>query len=242
MGVTVNGKSIQQIKNELRKNLPEESFGKDYSGHPCLSIVACRKQLDDVLGINYNIEVATPQFLTVNTTTWITVKLSLSIIDDEGKVIIKREALGGSSIVISSRTGEAISVQNDLENATHDALKRCCKSFGIGTAQLAKKKEGNAKNANPNNDTDTLKLHKVIIKGAWEKVGKNGYAVKAIESGKEIKLLVWQDGQDEISKTVSFERFMAIYLPGKELSFYGTSKDFRGEAQVVLSRPLKKEE
>jgi len=249
MARTINGKKIEDVLKELSAPFDQKFFEYNLYGYPYLPVEVLKKRLDDTVGIlNYDVTVSTPEVVVVGTRPQVILKTAITLRDDNGNVVVTKESPGGSAIILVNETGEAVSVKNDEENAAHDAFKRCCKLFGMGTKQLkemrSSKKSGNATEKEGATSAPT-ELYRVIIKEKFKTLGnkKNAYAAMVtIEKDGDYKLVIWSDAVKKIEETLPMEDFLRIGVPGKSFCLYGKKQVFTGnngksENQLVMTAP-----
>ena len=144
MARTINGKSVVDVMKALSAPFDDKQFKENYFGHAYLPVEAFRDRLDAVVGnINYDVTTSTPQVVVVGTRPQVLLKVSVTIRDDDGNVVVTKESPGGTAVIVSNTTGEPDSVKNDAESAASDGFKRCCKLLGMATKQL-KERRGTA--------------------------------------------------------------------------------------------------
>lgn len=245
---TVNGKSLKQIAEELSKPFDPSDFKQNRYEYYYLPVEVYRQRMDEVVGVlNYDFETSEPRITVVGTKPHISLSGKITIKDDEGNVVTKKSSCGGSQVIMSNTSNEPVLLKNDLESASSDVFKRCCKGFGMGNAQLKelRKKGKDQKEFVGINPEEPIALYRVTLREAFSSVGKKGYgAMVDIEGESEPhKLMIWQNGKEEIEKHISFSKFIQFYGVGKSFSLYGYKyvfhkKNNQEELQLVLERPF----
>ena len=251
MARTINGKSIGTVLNELSAPFHDSLIKENMFGYPYLPVEVYRERMDSVVGImNYDVITSNPQIVFVGTRPQVLLKVTITIKDDEGNIVAKKESPGGVSVIMDSNSKEAVSVKNDTESAAHDAFKRCCKLFGIGERQL-KSIRGNQKKGSSKNMEQTMaspkELYRVTVNEKFKPIGKDGYTTMVTtEDGESLKLIIWKEAQEKISEKLSMEKFLQCYIPGKSFRLYGRKKLFSGnnmqQKQLIMDAPFCGEE
>lgn len=245
----INGKTLKEVQKELQADFsPNELLINRYGFH-YLPEEKIRERLDQAVGIfNYDYEISSPQIVLVGTRPHIALSGCLSIKDDDGNVVTKKSACGGTQIIMINDSGEAASLKNDLDSAASDVFKRCCKKLGIGEKQLRQLRgSNNQKDSNFSKETHELSLFKIKFKEKFSALGKNGYAAKVEHEGAEYKLVIWSNAVPLIEKHYPINEFMDKCKPGITISFYGykdvfVSRNGNKENQIVFEKPFSGEE
>lgn len=252
MGRTINGKPIQEIVEELLKPFQTNDFKLDRNDHYYLPSEKFRQRMNEVIGVmNYDFITSEPQVMVIGTRPQIYLSGSLIIRDDDGNQVVKKSACGGSPIIMINQTKEAAAVKNDMESASQDVFKRCCKAFGIAEAQLKQLRKENPVNDNNtiSNENKELLLYRVTLRESFSTLGSNGYcAMVNIEGETEPrKLVLWRIGIQNVEKYIPIKDFVKNYKPGKTFSIYGYKSEFQPkgkqvELQLVMDSPYVVEE
>lgn len=247
-GTTINGKTLSAIEEELRKPIPESEMShRTDNGKLYIPVEAYEKRLDDVIGVlNYDrisqggkiVEVAGKMAATAMTI--------ISIYDDDGNVCLRKASPGAADVIILIDTGVAKSIKADIASATAESFKNCCKLLKIGVDQLRqeKKEKSNRKNnssartAEKPISADPVKLHRVKFITRLSKGNKHYNAdVIDTETGERLKFKLFEKEFPLIEEYIALPEFIEVYCKDKEMSFYGQINEFKGERQIVFSRP-----
>lgn len=250
MGRTINGREPSEVTALLTEEIPENLLDHNPSGYAFFPKDVYQNRLDDVIGVlNYSFEITEPQLVTIGSRQHIALKGSLIIRDDDGNVFCVKDATGCVPVIIVKETQEAAAAKNDFESAASDAFKRCCKLLGIGRRQLKeerkKGKKSSSERSTASNQPSTLM--RVQIKSSWKALGTKGHScnVVVLQGGTpaDYELVVWESGRAKIEEIIPMEKFMKLYVPGKEFSLMGHLSVFNGRngtsrTQIVLDEPV----
>lgn len=240
MARTINGKSVAKVMEELAAPFDDQRFKVNYFGHAYLPVEVFRDRLDVVVGnINYDVTTSEPQVVVVGTRPQVLLKVSITIRDDDGNVVVTKESPGGTAVIVSNTTGEPDSVKNDAESAASDGFKRCCKLLGMAGKQLKQKRGSSGENSGMTAEvtTEPTALYRITLQEKFTKLGKDGYsAMVKVEGGGDTKLIIWKDAQDKISEKIPFDKFLQCYVPGKSFSLYGQKGTFTGKNNVTTEQ------
>lgn len=237
MGKTINGKTIEQILDELQEDFPPESIEKrDYDGIYYIGVDAYRERLNTVIGIGHYNELYEPVEIIRAQDTYATkTKCRLEILDDDFNVILIKESAGGSNIAFpkvdeKDKDGKSIkvpltttnSIPNDLDSACQDAFKRICKKqLLMGKRQLDIAKAGTAY-------TITLTQEFKEYNGHLFGEGKM--------KGQIYKIAIFKNQAE------TFKSSYGIPEKGKSITFYGkVGKDNRQHDQLVFEKVYREE-
>lgn len=254
MARTINKKSFNDIISSLSAPLDANDFKPNNFGYYYLPIEKYQQRLDDVVGIlNYDFITSEPRTCVVGTKPHISLSGTITIRDDDGNVVTSKSACGGCSVIMKKADNEAATYKNDLESATVDVFKRCCKKLGIAEAQLKRlRREGKgSNNISGNMEPATVSLYRVKLRESFSTLGKNnsGYsAMVDVEGEKEPrKLVLWSSAIDEIEKHIPIAKFINNYKANMEFSLYGTlnvwnRNNGQNELQLIMDRPYINEE
>lgn len=130
MSKTVNGKSLSEVMKQLReKKLPKADKG-DFKYFRINEFV---QAFDSIIGIsNYNVEYTDLKYSQISTgQEKYSVKCRISILSDDGDVLLIRESYGDYTCQYEKKTGKDVNLQNSSEFACHAAFKNAAKRFGI---------------------------------------------------------------------------------------------------------------
>ena len=150
---TINGKDLKTIFKELAMPLPKEKIKiRDFDNKPYVEVETLIERLNEVVGVaNYSDEYKI-EMLQALDTFCITATCTLSIFDDEGRLVCKKSMVGGSTLTFpyadkekTTKLTEINSIPNDTTSACQDAFKKVCtKRLGIASAQLKAAGKGTA--------------------------------------------------------------------------------------------------
>lgn len=245
---SINGKSIGTVMEELSAPFDERLFRENDFGHHYLPVEAYRERLDTVVGtMNYDVTTSHPEIETVGSRPQVMLKAAIAIRDDNGDIVVIKESPGGCPVILSSSSGEAVSVRNDEESAASDAFKRCCKLLGMAGKQLKELRKGMGGSSARDGEVRPTEYYKVVIRENFKKLGKDGYAASvAIDGGEVTKLVIWKEAQDKIEETIPMDEFLRLGVPGKSFCLYGrkstfTPKGGNPQNQLIMEAPYRGE-
>lgn len=249
---TINGKSLQEVVEALKRPFSPDEFKQNLYDYYYLPTEKFRQRLDETVGIfNYDFLTSEPRVSMIGTRPHISLSGSITIRDDEGNSVVTKSSCGGSQVIFSNKADEAVSFKNDLDSATADVFKRCCKRLGIAEAQL-KQLRGTDKNNSKKQDVnpaETIKLFRITLDEAFSSIGKDGYgAMVHIEGEKDArKLIIWKAAQEKIERYIPIDKFLQYYTAGKEFSVYGYESVFKPRSgkeqlQLIMDAPFHNEE
>ncbi len=171
---TINGRTIEEVLRMLRA---KKKTSRDKNGKPYFSIGEYFQIFDSTVGVaNYNVDYSDYSFTrTESGQELYSVKCRISILDDEGKVVLYRECYGGYVVQHEKNTGMDVNLQNSAEFVCNTAFKNAAKKFGVfgkyedGTVSS----EGDAP-VKPAADKEPRKdaFINVFSQGAFAKVGE----------------------------------------------------------------------
>ena len=149
----VNGKELAKVFEELSKPFPKEKIKiRDFDNKPYVEVDTLLERLNEVVGVqNYSDEYTT-ELMQVQDTFCIIATCTLSIFDDDGKLVCKKSMTGGSNIAFpyvdkdkTQKATEVNSIPNDITSACQDAFKKVCtKRLGMASQQLKAVAKGEA--------------------------------------------------------------------------------------------------
>lgn len=244
--ITINGKPLSVIEEELRKPIPGEELGETIDGFNYVPVEAYEKRLDEVIGVlNYDrisqggkIESVAGQLIATASTI-------INIYDDEGNVCLRKSSPGAAKIIIVEATGRPKNVKSDIASATSESFKNCCKFLKIGIEQIRddRKKKKSTKNNSSDRSRkfappESIKLYRVRFCSRLSG-GEKYYSAEVIETetGEKLKLMIFKREIPLIEEYILFSEFITAYGIDRELSFYGYINEFKGERQIIFNRP-----
>lgn len=149
----VNGKELSKVFMELAEPFPKEKIKiRDFDNKPYVEVDTLLERLNEVVGVqNYSDEYTT-ELMQVLDTFCIIATCTISIFDDEGKLVCKKSMTGGSNIAFpyidkdkTQKATEVNSIPNDITSACQDAFKKVCtKRLGMASHQLKAVAKGEA--------------------------------------------------------------------------------------------------
>ena len=128
----VNGRQLSDVLAELRvKRQPDPKNNK--AGKPFFSIKEYMQLFDSAVGVcNYNIDYSDYTFSQTSSGQELySVKCRISILDDDGRVVLYRECYGGYVMQQEHNTGKDVNLQNSAEFVCNTAFKNAAKKFGV---------------------------------------------------------------------------------------------------------------
>lgn len=131
MSRTVNGQPLSDVLIRLRE---EKSPSADKGGKfKYFRIKEFVETFDSIVGIgNYNVEYTDLNYSRISTgQEKYSVKCRISILSDDGDVLLIRESYGDYTCQYEKETGKDVNLQNSSEFACHAAFKNAAKRFGI---------------------------------------------------------------------------------------------------------------
>ena len=190
---TVNGKPLNECLDVLRAYKPkskerEAGGGKKYMYYAFDEYV---QRMDESFGNDhYHVEMSDFQLLSIATGQQMpTVKCCITIIDDNGDVVAKKSAYGGSEVTKAKETGLDYNFGNLPGNAGKDAFKAACEMFGIFGVHLYNK---DTKNKEVKKEPEKEKVLTLLSQGPMEEVsekdGKKTFKLKCREKvGRQVR-------------------------------------------------------
>ena len=132
---TVNGRPWDECLREIRAykkktKQKDAGNGKSYGYFP---IDEYFQRLDEVIGTDHYL-VETDDFQKIRMESgqeMMIVRCKISILDDQGRVIVTKSAYGGTEIQYAKATGRDSGIGNAPGNACKDAFKAAAELFGI---------------------------------------------------------------------------------------------------------------
>jgi|GEM_PF-1313710 len=235
--VTINGKTLKQIREELLADFPESVLKENENNHsyyiPC---EAYEQRLNDVVGIfNYNCLTTEGNIHRVADRYVSTATTLIEILDDDGNIVIRKSHPGGTNVIILGQDagksqGQPKSLKSDVSAAGSESFKNCCKQL-FGTSQLRRIN-------NERKPKTEDKLYNVeFLSGLSSGNGNYSASVKNLETDEHLKLMIFEMYYPQIEKFIPLAKFIQSYKKGKTLKFYGYSKNYKGQQQLIFCRP-----
>jgi len=248
MARTINGKSFDEIIKELSAPFDVSDFQKNIFDFFYLPVEKYQQRLDEVVGIlNYDFVTTKPQTCIIGTVPHISLCGTITLRDDDGNPVCSKSACGGAPVILKSKDNEAAAYKNDLETATQDVFKRCCKKLGIAEAQLKSLRQKN----DEIDPEQPVSLYLVRLREAFSSLkNRNNYGYSAIVDIKGEKeprrLVLFKSAIEQIERFVPIGDFIKNYGPNSELYLYGrlitfNKKNGDKELQLIMERPYVEE-
>jgi hypothetical protein len=147
-------KLTSQEQKKLREDFPEESVElRPHDGIIYISHMALRERLWDVFGAGHVAEICRERSIR-NDSNEIAVDLCLMV-----RGVFVAEGIGTAKYYPNNPKG---SFGDTVESAWSDALRRCCKKFGVGTQVWR-----------PQYIRDWIEKHAVLYQGRWHRKDNN---------------------------------------------------------------------
>lgn len=242
MDVTVNGKSLKQIQEELEAPFAESEMVDSQDGGKAIPIGAYEDRLNRVLGVlNYDFVTSEGQLVTIGDRYMLHVSARITIYDDERRPVVTKSACGGCNVIIVKNTNQAKSLKSDLDSAVSEAYKNCCQKLNVGVKQL---RAGNKKNnqtqrqgsggANTAGKGDGKRVA-IRLMQSLQSGNKNYYAKAAMEgTGEKVVFKLFERELPEFERKIAIRDFIEIYGNGTSMNFIGKETSFNGENQVIF--------
>lgn len=128
---TVNGRTLKEVLTDLQRYV--EPPHKTRDGYGYFKAAEYITKFDEVVGVaGYNVEYSDYQYqITSAGQECFTVKCIITILDDDSRPVIKREAYGSCECKYSKDTGKVVNLQNSSDFVCSYAFKNAAKRFGI---------------------------------------------------------------------------------------------------------------
>lgn len=243
---TVNGKTLAQIEEELRKDFPKEEEKYSPEGALYFEIDSYEKRLNEVVGIlNYNIDSTEVNIDEVAGNYVISLKMTIEIFGDDNSVIVRKSACGGSNVIIVNATGKPQNLKSNIDSATSEAYKNVCKKLGIGVGQMRtakKEKKGKEQGIREEKTTENGEnLYCVRFLGPLNSGNRMYNAdVMCTETGEKLRFVLFESEYKAIEQIAPLPQFVRWCKADAEFTFYGERKQFRNVQQIVFKRPAVK--
>ncbi len=178
---TINGKSLNDVLNALRvkKTPTKEKLGKPY-----FDIKEYFQAFDSTIGVaNYNVEYSDFSYTqTLQGQELYSVKCRISILDDDGRVVLFRECYGGYTVQHEQNTGKDVNLQNSSEFVCNTAFKNAAKKYGIfgkyeeGESSTDSSKEQTSKKPE-NKSSLKSEVKNFVSDGSFEKISEKNEGI-----------------------------------------------------------------
>lgn len=187
----VNGRDLREVLADLRQyRKPTSKTNDGYGYFKTEEIVGA---FDEIVGVsNYNVEYTDHKYTPISTGQELfSVKCIITILDDDGNAVLKRECYGGYVCKYAKSNGNDVNLQNSLDFVCSYAFKNAAKRFGIfglktktigdDVAPVIEKNVGNV----GNDKSKTDKVMSFVTEGHFEtereKDGRPVYTISAHE-------------------------------------------------------------
>lgn len=243
MRSTVNGKTMEQILEELQAPFPEQELKKNEKDEVYIPVESLECRLNSVIGLlNYDILVTYEGMQEVLEKYVAVVKTVLVIYDDEGNVVIRKSAIGGSNIIILRDNGKPANLKSDIAAAQSESFKNVCKLLQIGISQIrsGKQRKGQTGNKHKNEEKTLFKIRFMSSLSAANKCYRADCV--EVETGEKFLFVIFNGQYHKIEEYMEFSEFVRRYREGKELTFYGRKDEFHGQRRIIFVEPSVKKE
>ena len=229
MEITINGKSIREIEEELRQPFPDSVLVNGPSGNKAIPISAYESRMDSVIGtFNYDFITSQAKLEQIKDKYMFHVTSSIVIYDDNRNPILTKSAAGGCNVIILTGKDEserqAKSMKSDLDTAVSESYKNCCQKLGIGIQQIRDLQKGKKK------EQDNQNLSKPISNPKYISA-----TVVDIDTGEKYTFMVLNKQTDAFVEKSTLNAVCDGLYAGKEVQFFGKRTEFRGEPQILFS-------
>lgn len=247
MAITINGKSIKEIEEELRQPFPDSVLVNGPSGNKAIPISAYESRMDSVIGtFNYDFITSQAKLEQIKDKYMFHVTSSIVIYDDNRNPILTKSAAGGCNVIILTGKDEserqAKSMKSDLDTAVSESYKNCCQKLGIGIQQIRDLQKGKNKdqdNRNPKGSTFQKNENEQISVRFLSKPISNPKYISAtvvdIDTGEKYTFMVLNKQTDAFVEKSTLDAVCDGLYAGKEVQFFGKRTEFRGEPQILFS-------
>lgn len=245
---TINGKSLNEILDELSADIPEDLLKRTYDGYAYFGIQVYQDRLNAVVGrANYDYMEDSLSSTVVSDVTAINVRGMITLKYDDGSICLQRSAYGSENVGVRSgkedpeKAGKPNDLSNSIKAAATDAFVQCCKKLGIAEKQLRDirskdKKTGKGETSRSNNSA--AKEYKLTIDGVVRAIGEKGFKASATIDGREkVSLKIWvrSEAYEQITSLMgSVQNFITKYK-GANISVIGTRGSYNGEQELEVS-------
>lgn len=209
----VNGQKWKDCLEQLKAAKPKKDNKMKFEFVP---IEEYMKLLDNVIGVsNYTVEYTMPQYGKITSgQDFLYVKCRITVIDDDGNMVIFKEGLGASEFAYSSENnGRDVNLKNSPVYAQQSAFKTAAKDLGCfdfyGTYREGKDSEADSSKGGRQGRAQTSRRKLVTIKartnGAYFVAGENARGEKTL------KLPVVVNGEKNVSELIFYPNNIKDY-------------------------------
>lgn len=256
---TINGKPLQQVIKELGEVV--DVYGTNYQGHAYLPKDIVDERLDEILGLNYSFELTEkPHLIEMGSKKYFICCGIMTIYDDNGDFVAKREAGGGSEIIFPGKgnNDEPKDIANDYKSCISSCKVKCAKEFRLGRYLALEAKKENLlnynseersdkkKKSNPSsNSTENISSVKQTVKMQLNsKFSSYNSCIKAdivnIDTGEMKKLVIFNKDHEKIGKDIISALTTARIGTRFEAEVVENYYQSQNEAQYILQKYVKK--
>lgn len=248
MNVTVNGKSLLQIQEELEAPFSEAEMVDAQGGGKAIPIGAYEDRLNQVLGVmNYDFITSEGRLETIGDRHMLHVSARITVYDDARRPIVTKSACGGCNVIIVNQTGQPKSLKSDLDSAVSEAYKNCCQKLNVGVKQLREKNKKTNRNqdrdsrgnqnpdmGNKTGSTDGKRV-KVRLMQSLQSGNKNYYAKAAyLDTGEQVVFKLFEREYPAFEQKIAIRDFVARCGNNTEMNFVGKESSFKGSNQIIF--------
>lgn len=248
MNVTVNGKSLRQIQQELEAPFSETEMVEAQGGGKAISIGAYEDRLNQVIGVlNYDFITSEGRLEAIADRYMLHVSAHITIYDDERRPVVTKSACGGCNVIIVKETGNPKSLKSDLDSAVSEAYKNCCQKLNVGVRQLreSNKKNGrpqsrnqnqreNPQSGNQNGSSDGKRVN-IQLMQSLQSGNKNYYAKAVMEdTGEQVVFKLFERELPAFEQKISIREFIDGFGNGTSMNFVGKESSFKGSNQIIF--------
>lgn len=257
--ITVNGKTLAKIEQEMLEPLPTEKLRYN-NGLAYFPIEVYEERFLEVIGGRRWFHLLTPhvKISQVNNRYLISVVVRIEILSDDNEIVLVKETSGGSNVILLSDSGEAKSLKSDITSAASEACKNLYKMFGIGVEQLRQLKKSDANrrpeasrhntsrpepraDSNSAAQTTREKEFQIVFLSSLNTTSFGFEAeVERVDSGDKKQFVIFKRDIPVIEQHCTMARFVEVYKKGVKLSFVGYENSYYGKQQIVFQRPILK--
>lgn len=248
MNGQINGKTMDQILRELSDPIPKEEL--KYSEDKRVTYIpteVVRRRLDKVLGGNYSeiyddCQVMELPASKTESTPYIRLRCTITIIDDAGNEVCKRSCYTARSIIRVNSSGNCKDPANDFDSACADAFKRCAKRFGVdsplvGTGNNIRTETGGSgrQTAAPKQTLDQDQIYEIQFTGEFSTLGKTGYSAPVIVGELQYELIIWNKYAEEFGSKFKGIDWRMAAMSGKVGKIRAKESVYSGKRQLEFS-------
>lgn len=240
MNGVINNKNADVVLNKLREEIPKNLL--NYSDELKITYIpgeVVRNRMDEVLGNNYTTKYDAQIILIPDIEgrqrPYIKSECTITVLDDDGKVLLTRSGIGGSKVIQVKDSGAVKNIGNDMDSACIDAFKRCCKEFGISSPYVGKGNRLNATGHRAVTESKTeCRVYQICYISDFSPKGRKGYSANVKVGDTEYELVVWDDAASIMSTRLGNEWFKRGYS-GKSGQIKASEGSYQGKRQLIFA-------